>query len=116
MQLLKVQLLTGPLAEQKEFYVEKLGLPLVASSAQSFSVQAGGSQLAFAEAAKGELLQDTLVEPTHQTNCRIVLIGSECLDYFVELFPGKLKQYAFPPYQLPILNLPRFRGCGSNRL
>ncbi|HEV2661796.1 MAG TPA: VOC family protein [Ktedonobacteraceae bacterium] len=53
MHIRELKLLTGRLAEQKEFYTQTLGLPLVNEQSDLIAVQVGKTKLVFAEAQEG---------------------------------------------------------------
>jgi catechol-2,3-dioxygenase len=54
MAILEVRLRTVPLEAQREFYAERLGLPLEDNGADAFTVRAGSSLLRFERAEEGE--------------------------------------------------------------
>ena len=54
MAILEARLRTAPLERQREFYAERLALPLEEDARDAFAVRAGGSLLRFERSADGE--------------------------------------------------------------
>jgi catechol-2,3-dioxygenase len=66
MQLSHLELNANNLSAQRDFYTQTLGLPLVSAASNAFTVQAGETQLTFAEAARQHIYHFAFNIPANQ--------------------------------------------------